>query len=397
MSEKPGKSWIARLAMVVVFAALAGLAVWGVMSRRAALETAPRFEATPVAVHTVAAEAGTLTRSRRYLAEAEAVRTADVTARVTETVTAVTVDEGSRVAEGDVVARLDASAVTARLEGVAADLDQARAEREAEKARRSALAHSAEYWAEEVERLRRLRERDAVSQSELDGAVDRLYEIRGNLEASRQQVEALAAGLESLRARRAELRSQRANYVLKAPFPGVVTARAVDPGDQAAPGKALVRVSSTERMRLAFGVPEADRPTVAAGRPVGFTLGGESREAAINRIHPALDTAGLARAEVDLPAGLTPSPGAEVAVTVTEPPVEGVAMVPAGALAGGEERPVVYVVADGKARARAVSVAGRDGDRVAVSGIKPGAAVVTSPYLGWTRLADGMPVTRVRP
>ncbi|MEF8982921.1 MAG: hypothetical protein V5A19_14065, partial [Thiohalorhabdus sp.] len=59
--------------------------------------------------------------------------------------------------------------------------------------------------------------------------------------------------------------------------------------------------------------------------------------------------------------------------------------------------PMVYVVADGKARARPVTVRGREGDRVAVSGIEPGARVVTSPYLGWTRLADGMPVTVITP
>lgn len=397
MPDTGSKSRTARLAMGVVLAILLALAVWAVTSRRAELAEAPRFEGTPVAVHTLIAEAGDLKRTRRYLAEAEAVLAAEVSARVTETVTEVAVDEGDRVAAGDVLVRLESSKVVARLQGVAADLDQVRAEREAERAREAALAHSADYWTREVERLRQLREQQAISQSELDAAVNQLQEVRGNLEASRQQVEALAARLESLRARRTELRSQRADYTLNAPFAGTVTARAVDPGDQAAPGRALVRVSSTERMRLAFGVPESDRPELAAGRKVLFELGGEPREAAIDRIHPALDARRLARAEVDLPAGLAPPPGAELAINVVLPPVEGSVLIPAGALAGGGERPSVYLVADGKAEARPVTVNGRDGDQVAVSGIEPGATVVTSPYLGWTRLADGMPVTQVRP
>ena len=397
MPENVRKTWSVRLVIAAVIVAVASLAIWGVMSRQAELAQAPRFEGAPVAVNTVPAEAGTLTRSRRYLAEAQPVRAANVTARFTETVTGVTVDEGDPVAAGDVLVRLDTSKVAARLDGVAAELNQARAQRAAEKANRQALSHSTDYWANEVERLRKLQEQDAVSQSDLDEAVNRLNQTQGNLKAKRQQVEALASRLESLRARRDELRGQRADHVLKAPFSGMVTARTVDPGDQAAPGKPLVRVSSTERMRLAFGVPKADRPAVGAGRNVRFTLGGQPQEATIDRIHPALDSARLARAEVDLSIGMDLAPGAEVSVTVALPPLEEAVLVPAGALAGGNKQPTVYVVSDGKALARTVTVRGRDGDRVAVSGVEPGAAVVTSPYLGWTRLADGMPVTQVQP
>lgn len=397
MKNQTATRWWGRLLLLALLAGLLALAAWGVLSRKAELAAAPRFEGAPVAVRTATAEAGALERTRRYLAEAEAVRAADVSARVTETVTGVAVDEGDRVAAGEVLVRLDTSAVDARLDGVAADLEQARAERAAEQAKRDALADSADYWAKELERLRRLQERDAASQSDVDEAADRLNEVRGNREASEQQVKALAAKLASLRARREELRSQRADYVLEAPFAGEVTARAVDPGDQAAPGKTLVRISSTDRMRLAFGVPEADRPAVAPGRSVRFTVAGETRQAAIHRIHPALDDARLARAEVDLPQGVTPPPGAQVRVAVALPPVEGAVIIPARALAGEGGRTAVYTVADGKARTRPVTVRARNGDHMAVTGLEPGAEVVTTPYLGWTRLSDGMPVTEVRP
>ncbi len=389
--------WQARLAPAALLATMVALAAWGVISRKAELAAASRFEAAPVAVHTVAAKTGTLERARRYLAVAEAVRSADVSARVTEQVTAMAVDEGDVVSAGDDLVRLDASRIAARLEGVAADLDQASSERAAEHARRDALADSADYWSRELERLRRLRERESASQSAADEAADRLNQVSGNLAASRQRVKALTARLESLRARRAELHRQRDDYTLEAPFDGEVTARAVDPGDQAAPGKTLVRVASTDRMRLAFGVPRADRPAVAAGRVVRFRVAGEAREAAIDRIHPALDAGRLARAEVDLTGGVTLPPGAEVPVTVALPPLVEATLIPAGALAGGDTRPTVYVVADGKARARTVTVRGRTGDRVAVAGVEPGAVVVVTPYLGWTRLADGMPVTEVQP
>ena len=397
MAQSDTMSWRGWLALIVAVAVIAALVAWGVLSRRAELADAPHFETAPLAVHTVIAEDGPMQRRRRYVAEAEAVRTAQVTARVTERITAVEIDEGDRVAAGAPLIQLDASVAEARLGSVAAELAQARAEREAEKAQREALARSADYQSTEVERLRQLYQQGDVSESEFDEALDRLATSEGELTASRKQVEALTAHLDSLRARQQELRRQRANYTLEAPFAGVVTERRVDSGDQAAPGKPLATVATTQRMRLVFGVPRADRPAVAPGQPVRFELAGEERQARITRIHPALDASRLARAEVDLAPELRLPPGAAVAVTVTLPAVENVAVIPAGALAGGDEQPTLYIVEAGKARARTVRVRARSHDRVAVSGIEPGAKVVTKPYLGWTRLADGMPVKEISP
>ncbi|MEF8982945.1 MAG: hypothetical protein V5A19_14190, partial [Thiohalorhabdus sp.] len=115
MTSSGKMRWPARLGLAAVLAALVGLAAWGVISRKAELAAAPRFEAAPAAVHTVTADSATLERTRRYLAEAEAVRAADVAARITERVTAVAVDEGDTVAEGDALVGLDASQVAARL------------------------------------------------------------------------------------------------------------------------------------------------------------------------------------------------------------------------------------------------------------------------------------------
>ena len=393
MTKSAYKRWRGRLTVLLALGVVTAVMTWGVISRRAELADAPRFDGAPVAVRTVTAETGQLERTRRYLAEAEAARTASVAARITERVTEVPVDEGDRVDAGDTLARLNTSGIDARLEGAAADLEQAQAERNAQKANRAALADSAAYWTRELERLQRLRDRNAASESDVDEAADRLNVVEGNLAAANAQLEALGARIKSLRARQRELHSQRADYTLQSPFNGVVTERTVDPGDQAAPGRTLVQVSTTDRMRLSFGVPRTDRSAVAAGQAVHFPLEDRDWRASITRIHPALDTSRLARAEVDLPPGIPLPPGAAVRLTVELPRLEDAILIPEDALAGSEEGPTVYVVEDGKARARPVTVQGRTDGRVAVSGIEPGADLITTPYLGWTRLADGMAVT----
>ena len=385
------------LILIAVLVLLVVLAGWAITSRKAELADAPSFDAAPQAVHTVSAEAGTLQRSRRYLAEAEAQRTVAVMARVTERVEAVLVDEGDPVTAGGILARLDASKVEAQLTGVVADFEQREAEREAEKATRTALETSAAYWATEVERLRRLRQQNSVSQSTLDEAEDQLSTVQGDLEASQETVKALTAGLESLQARQQELRSRRADYDLQAPYSGVVTLRAIDPGDQAAPGKLLFEVETTEQMRLAFGVPREDLSAVTAGLTVRFRLNDSMQTSKISRIFPALTAARLARAEVDLSPEITLPPGSEIDVIVELQPLENTVLIPAGALAGDADSPSVYIVEDGTARVRSVTVQGRMDERVAVAGIEPGVTVITSPYLGWTRLADGMPVKVLSP
>lgn len=381
-------------AMVMVIVALVILAIWAVLSRKAELAAASGFTKSPVAVYTVAAESGTLMPEQRYLAEAEPVQTAAVTSRVTEVVQEVHVDEGAVVARGDLLVRLDTSEVDAQLKGVSADIDRARAEQAGAQANREALVYSTDYWAKEAARLRKLRQSNAVAQSQLDNALNRLNEVEGQLAVASQQLRALDAGLQSLDARQDQLRALRSNYLLRAPFAGTVTSRAVDPGDQAAPGRMVARISSLQSMRLAFGVSEKDQPAVGRGRNVRFYLQGRTHKATIDRIHPALDSARLARAEVDLADGLNVAPGMEVEVYVSLPPLNATALIPATALAGGDDNPTVYVVIDGKARARPVTVHGRDdSNRVAVSGVEAGASVVVNSYLGWTRLADGMPVT----
>ncbi|MDR5897863.1 efflux RND transporter periplasmic adaptor subunit [Halomonas vilamensis] len=395
MSDTPNKRWKIWLSAAIVLISLIALAVWAVLSRKAELATAPGFTASPVAVHTVAAETGTLSLGLDYLAEAEATHTAEISTKVIETVQEVAVDEGDRVAAGGLLVRLDTSEIDARLNGVAADIRKASAEREAEQANQEALTYSVDHWTREVSRLRQLRNQRAVSQADLDAARNQLNQIEGQLEVSRQQLKALRAGLDALRARQEQLKSQRANYVLNAPFAGTVTARTIDPGDESAPGKMLIRLESLQTMRLVFGVPEEDRPSVEAGRTVDFFLSGTSHQATVNRINPALDAAGLARAEVDLAEGMALPPGAEIPVTVALPSLKAV-LIPAGALAGGGEEPTVYVVIDGKAQARSVSVRRRDNKgQVAVSGVQSGEQVIVSPYLGWTRLSDGVSVTEI--
>jgi len=392
---KRGIGWLIAGGVVL---ALVAAGAWAIEARRAALAQAPEFAAKPIAIHTAAAQAGRLDRARSYLATVDPQRSARITAEVTAAVTDVPVDEGTKVAAGDVLVRLNASEVDARLAANKAEIARARADRAAERANLDALEDTVSYWREELERDRRLSDQNVVSRSKAAETANQLNEAIGRRNAARRRVKALKSAIEALEAQRQELQAQQADHVLTAPFAGEVTARAVDPGDQAAPGKMLVELQTTDRLRLRFEAPQDDLAELAQGQTVRF---GEGCSTRISRVHPALDGARLARVEADLPAetaasgnGCAPASGAWTEVTVATGESDRVSLIPATALAGRDgSEATVYAVADGRAHARKVTVVGRRGERVGVTGIEPGTRVAILPYPAWTRLSDGRRVT----
>ena len=378
------------LALGVV--AAGAVAVW---QRQQELEAAPRYGERPVPVRVSRAERTDFVRRREYLAEVEPVRSARVAAKVTAPVTAIRVDEGSRVKEGDVLATLEAEEVRAERRSIEAEIASVRAEREAEKANLEALRSSEAYWRKEKKRVGALAERKAVSRSEADRVADRHNEVKGRLKAAKRKVEALTGRIESLRARKEQLSARLADYTIRAPFPGVVADRHIDLGDQAAPGKTLFELDGRDGLRLAFDVPQSDLHSLRPDQPVRYRVDGESRRASIDRIHPRLDAARLARVEVEVPeAGGELTPGACLPVTVALQRIPGAVVVPARAVAESPTgKPHVFAVENGRIRPRPVTVRARSGKRVAVQGIEPATQVTLSTYLGWTRLASGQSVT----
>jgi multidrug efflux pump subunit AcrA (membrane-fusion protein) len=103
----------------------------------------------------------------------------------------------------------------------------------------------------------------------------------------------------------------------------------------------------------------------------------------------------MQRAEVfvsaDQGAGLVP--GQTLSLAVSLAPVENTVIVPASALVQGPEGlQYVFVVTGNTLVYRPVTVLASQGDRVAIRGIESDQAVVTSSFLGWTRLSAGQKV-----
>jgi membrane fusion protein (multidrug efflux system) len=189
-------------------------------------------------------------------------RKADVRAEISALVLQVLKENGDVVKKGDVLVKLDETAIRDSLSSAEAS------------ARSSAQA--LDQAERQVARMKTLRASGMTSVQAMDDA-----EVRRNNAAS----EVAAA-----RSRAALARQQLARTVVRAPFDGVVSDRKVSAGDTAAPGKELVKVIDTTSMRFE-GRVSADRiSAVKVGQPVSFKINGYAGQefrGIVKRVDPA--------------------------------------------------------------------------------------------------------------
>jgi RND family efflux transporter MFP subunit len=168
-----------------------------------------------------------------------------VAARANGYVKRWTVDIGSKVAKGELLAEIETPEIDQQLL-------QAQAARE-QSASSLALAKST------LERWEGLRKKDVVSQQDLDERRSAVAQSQANLDAAQANVQRLRQLEEFKR--------------VVAPFAGVITRRNVDVGDLIDSSRVLFNLSQTDPLRVYVSVPQAYSQLVKAGQEVVVTQG----------------------------------------------------------------------------------------------------------------------------
>lgn len=349
----------------------------------------PSGPAVKAAVAVARAETWPLIYEAVGTVQAEAAST--VAAKLMGTITSVRVREGDRVRQGDVLATIDERQVGAQRRQAEAALAEARQAEQAAQAAREAAAAAAELAAATQRRYQTMLARESVSRQEFD-----------EVDARRRQAQAALAQAEDLRkaagqrVRQAEASLAAAQVsagdaMVTAAFDGVVTARMVDPGDLAAPGRPLLHMEKAGGHRVDIRVPEAYVRSVRPGQAVAARVEGPaplSIEGAVDVVAPAADPSSRSfLVKVRLPSGADVRSGTfvRVALAVGE---DRLTAIPASALIQEGQLTGLYLVtAEGLARFRLVRTGRSLGDRVeVVSGLAEGSRYVVAPPPG---LADG--------
>jgi membrane fusion protein (multidrug efflux system) len=180
-------------------------------------------------------------------------------------VDAISVDRGSVVKSGQLMARLVAPELAAQRAEAQSKLQGAEAQRVEAEAK----------LASDDGTYQRLKTASAtpgvVAGNDLEVAQKAAEGDRARLEAARKSVQAAEASLKSI--------SEIESYLyIRAPFAGVVTERNVHPGALVGPNGSsggqlpLVRVEQTSRLRLVVPVPEKYVADMADGAQIEFTV-----------------------------------------------------------------------------------------------------------------------------
>jgi len=259
--------------LAVLGAVLVAAGLMAVRHKRVAEKNqAPMLVEIAPAVQVAVVRRGTLESVEHVLGDVFGAEEADIAPRVSGEVREVLVREGDRVARGAVLARLDTQELDDAVAAAEADVEAARVADEAQAA--SASRDSVLY------------ENHAISQEQWEHA-----------EAARS---AAAARFEVAQRHLDQARARVGYAVARAPFAGVVSARMVDPGDLAVPGRPLLRMVRQSSVRVRGALPPALLTKVRRGTPVDLTLGEEHVRAAVSRVFPAMQGNHLATFEVDL-------------------------------------------------------------------------------------------------
>ncbi|HEX7955006.1 MAG TPA: efflux RND transporter periplasmic adaptor subunit [Burkholderiales bacterium] len=216
-----------------------------------------------------------------YAAEAvvEAVRQSTVAAQVTGRIVEIKFDVGDYVKKGQVIVRIDQAEARQLVAGGEAQVAQAQAALENARAA--------------VERNRQLAAQKFISQAALDKAEADFRMAQAQLQAARA-----AAG---------QAVTSRDYTVVVAPYSGVVSARHVEVGEMAAPGKPLLTGFDPTDMRVIATVPQYKIAEVRAGGRAMVEIPSLNKwiQATAMTILPAADSRTHAtRVRLDLPENL---------------------------------------------------------------------------------------------
>jgi RND family efflux transporter MFP subunit len=295
-------------------------------------------------------------------------RRADLRAEVQAIVLQVLRENGDVVKQGDLLVRMDATAIRDSLASAesaarAADLAYDQAQRQ-------------------LERMKTLRTSGMTSAQAMEDA-----EIRRN--STQSEVEAA-------KARVVLARQQLQRTEVRAPFDGVVSDRKVSAGDTAQVGKELLKVIDPASMRFE-GMVSADQiGSVKAGQQASFRVNGYGEQefsGKVRRVNPAANaTTRQVEVLVDFTGKTQPKLAGLYAEGRVETETTSALTVPATSIVRDGDKASAWRVKENKLQKAPITLGGRDprtGEFAVKEGLAAGDQVIKYPT---ALLKDGQPV-----
>ena len=306
----------------------------------------------PMRVDATVLRPGTMTERIRTTGTLRADESVELTPEASGKVTAIQFEEGARVREGELLLQINDAEL---------------------RAERKRLEHRLRLATDRAERQERLLAEGGVSQEEYDATLN--------------EVQVLEAELELIEARIEKTK-------VRAPFGGVVGLRSVSEGAYVTPETQITTLKRLNPIKVDFSVSEQYASRVRAGQSISFGVRGvdatQRGEIYATDVQVDRETRTLRlRARADNPDG-TLRPGMFADVTVMLGTIDDAVLVPSFAVVPTLDGQRVFVVENGTAQPRNISLGNRTDSTVQVTeGLALRDTVITS---GIQEMRAGLPV-----
>ena len=337
----------------------------------------------PTRVTVVQAAEGRLTPALFGIGTVEARRSYLIGPTAAGRVRTVTVDVGSLVKAGQLLAEMDPVDLderTAALDAAVARAGSAMAGADAQ--RRDALARQA-LAAVNARRTVELGQQNFISANAVEARLQEQASADAVVTAATANVAAARQDQQRLAAERAGLRQQRANVRLLAPSGGVVTSRDAEPGSTVVAGQPVLRLIEPSSLWVKVRFDQGRSTGLAVGLPAQISLRsnpGHTMAGKVERIEAVSDSVTeerVAQVSFDrLPAGL--SVGELSEVTLSLPATASAVVLPNAAIKRVQGRIGVWALDDGGLRFAPARIgqASLDGQVQVLEGLTTGTTVV---------------------
>ena len=385
----PRKRWPWILGGAVILLAIA-ITIGGLVATRSQVITVETANAEPIRALT--GSTAVLDATGYVTARREATVSSKITGKLAE----VLIEEGDYVEQGQVLARLDNADEKAQL-------DLAKAQAAATKAQVGELEAQLLQAKRDLVRQQELNTKGLTTQQAVEDARTKLDSLDSQLHAQRKQIDVADA-----QSRIAQVNFD--NTIIRAPFSGVVVAKAAQPGEIVSPMSAgggytrtgICTIVDMDSLEIEVDVNEAYINRVKPKQPVIAVLNAYPDWKIPAEVIAIIPTADRAKATVRVRIALkqkdvriVPDMGIRVSF-FDEPPqtsqsgsLRGV-LIPATAIVQRDGQSIVFVVNGGRVHRRPVTPGANSGDlRIIDQGLQVGEQVVKEPP---THLKDGMQV-----
>src|SRR5215813_8700853 len=327
-----------------------------------------------------------------------------VSVKVPGRVRTISVDLGSVVRQGQVIAQVDSEDYRLRVQQAEAGLAQARArlglapegsddrvdpEQTATVRQARAVLDEARY---NRDRAARLVEQGVIAKAEFDAATATFKVAEGRYQDAYEEIRNRQGILAQRRSELALARQQLKDTAVIAPLNGIVQEKRTSIGEYLAAGAPVVNIVKMDPLRLRAEIPERESRTVKTGQDVRVTVEGDQNvyTGKIMRLSPVIaEQNRVLVVEADVRNNGTLRPGSFAHAEIVTNDAKMAVTVPNNAIVTFAGIEKVIVVQNGKALEKQITTGRRSPEFTEiVAGINVGEKVIVDPG----NLQSGMPV-----